>query len=145
MRLAVVLVLATGAATNAPRAQGTSGVPRLERPQPPRDVRDTTQEFADGRVAAWVDPLPTTTRVFPMGDMLTMTAPHAGAVTARATLASLDGHVVRSTLMIPVSIPGAVRFVLPLDGIAKGPYQLIVETSRGRIRTPIGVVEVPDR
>jgi VWFA-related protein len=101
--------------------------------------------FVDDRVTTWVDPLPTTTRVFPIGDALTITAPHAGTAPARASLASLDGQAVRTASMLPAPAQAAVRFLLPLDGIAKGPYQLIVETSRGRLRTPIGVVEVSDR
>ena len=80
--------------------------------------------------------------MFPVGDVLTITASHAGASPARATLATLDGQVVRTASSVPAAAPGAVRVVLPLDGIARGPYQLTVETSRGSLRTSIGVVAV---
>lgn len=101
--------------------------------------------FTDDRVAAWADPLPTTTRVFPIGDVLTITVPHTGASAASATLAALDGQAVLTAQSVPAPASSAARFVLPLGSVAKGPYQLIVETSRGRVRTPIGLVEVPAR
>ncbi len=101
--------------------------------------------FSDDRVAAWVDPRPTTTRVFPIGDVLTITTPHAGATDARVTLVTLDGRTVLTGVSAPAPPRGAARVVLPLDGVATGPYQLVVETSHGRVRTPIGIVAVSDR
>lgn len=98
--------------------------------------------FSDERLAAWTAAMPTATRVFPEGDVLTVTVPDAAPSRAVARLTNADGRVVWEGTGAPVPVPGvsAAQFVVPLEGVGTPVSELTVEGSQGRVRTTIGVV-----
>jgi VWFA-related protein len=96
--------------------------------------------FVDQRLASWTAAMPTATRVFPEGDVLTVTAPHASATPATAHLMNAAGQVLWQGTGEPVDGLSAVRFVVPLEGVKTPVCDLIVETSHGRSRSTIGIV-----
>jgi len=96
--------------------------------------------FVDERLARWTAALPTATRVFPEGDMLTVTAPHAAATPATAHLTNAAGQALWKGTGEPVDGASAVRFVVPLEGLDTPVCDLMIETSHGRSRTTIGIV-----
>jgi VWFA-related protein len=96
--------------------------------------------FADERLARWTTVMPTATRVFPRGDVLTVTVPHSAGQLAVARLADASGNVVwegPGTRLEPAS---AVQFVVPLDQAGAGVCDLTIESSHGLVRMAIGVV-----
>jgi VWFA-related protein len=96
--------------------------------------------FADQRLSSWTAAMPTATRVFPEGDVLTVTAPHASATPATAHLTNAAGQVLWQGTGERVDGLSAVRFVVPLEGVKTPVCDLIVDTSHGRSRTTIGIV-----
>jgi VWFA-related protein len=99
--------------------------------------------FADQRVAAWTVPMPTTTRVFPAGDVLTITVPHAveGKVVAR--LETPLGEAVWTGSAAPVAKVPAMQVVVPLDGLTAPVCDLVIDGPAGSVRTRIGIVSPP--
>jgi VWFA-related protein len=98
--------------------------------------------FADTRLARWTAAMPTATRVFPAGDVLTVTVPHDPATQPTVHLATEEGRVVWEGAGTPVD--GAVQFVVPLDGIGSAVGDLVVRNAHGAARTTIGIVGPPD-
>lgn len=96
--------------------------------------------FADDRLRAWTTPMPTATRVFPEGDLLTVTATLDAPAAATAQLVSSEGRVLWEGAGVPVPEGSAIRFDVPLVGIGAGVCELVVETRQGAARTVIGVV-----
>jgi VWFA-related protein len=115
-------------------------------PLPPPDVLLASRVlsamptlFADQRLATWISAMPTATRVFPEGDVLTITLPTAAAPAA-ARLAKASGEVVWEGRSTPAPNAPAVQFVIPLQGMASAVCELTVETSQGTARTTLGIV-----
>ena len=98
--------------------------------------------FADQRLAAWTTVMPTATRVFPAGDVLTVTVPHAGPALATAELSNTAGTVVWNGPGTPIGDGSAVQFVVPL-GVASTVSDLVVKTSYGTGRTTIAIAPRP--
>ncbi len=96
--------------------------------------------FVDERLARWTTAMPTTTRVFPEGDVLTVTVPHAASTPARARLVRGDGRVVWEGEGTPVSGEAAARFTVPLQGVGSPVCDLVVENSHGLMRATLGIV-----
>ena len=96
--------------------------------------------FADERLAPWTTVTPTATRVFPEGDVLTITAPHAGPGPATARLSKPNGEIVWEGRGTPIEGAPAVQFVVALDRVGSPVCDVTVETSVGRERTTIGIV-----
>ena len=96
--------------------------------------------FSDARLAPWTVPVPTATRVFPEGDVLTLTVPHATAAPVTARLTNATGNVVWEGTGAPVDGAPAVQFVVPLEGTSTPVCDITVESSQGRARTTIGLV-----
>lgn len=97
--------------------------------------------FADKRLDAWTLAVPTATRVFPLGDVLTVTTPHVeGGVATRARLLTATGSVAWEGSGVPQPGRAAAQFVVPLDGVAAGVFALTLETSHGHLQVPIGIV-----
>lgn len=98
--------------------------------------------FIDPRLATWTDAVPTATRVFPAGDALLVTVPHdpAGA-TAHARLETADGRAVWHGEGEPMDGHATTRFAVPLEDMAGGVGALVIDTSHGTQRTPVGVVQ----
>jgi hypothetical protein len=87
--------------------------------------------------------MPTATRVFPAGDVLTVTVAHTGSTPAIAQLATTTGQVVWEGSGRQVENASAARFVVPLEHISSAVCDLIVKTSHGVGRTSIGIAH-PD-
>lgn len=96
--------------------------------------------FTDERVNRWTGVIPTVTRVFPQGDVLTVTVPHATPAPAHARLSCSDGEVVWEGDGVPVEGASAMQFVVPLDGVAAPVCDLAVEAGAGRVVTTLGIV-----
>ena len=96
--------------------------------------------FSDPQLAPWTVPVPTATRVFPEGDVLTLTVPHAAATPVTARLTNATGQVVWEGKGAPVDGAPAVQFVVPLEGAGTPVCDITIESSNGRIRTTIGLV-----
>ena len=95
--------------------------------------------FADERLGPWSTPMPTATRVFPEGDVLTVTVPHTGAAAATAQLTNATGQVVWDGSGTPIENASAVQFVVPLEKVQSSVCELIVKASHGVGRTTIGI------
>ena len=95
--------------------------------------------FADERLVAWTTVMPTTTRVFPEGDVLTVTVPHAGLTPATAELRNEAGTVVWNGSGTPIDKASAVQFVVPLERVDSAVGDITVTTSHGLGRTAIGI------
>jgi VWFA-related protein len=95
--------------------------------------------FADERLAAWTAVMPTATRVFPQGDVLTVTVPHTGLSPATAQLRNQAGAVLWDGSGTPIDKTSAVQFVVPLDRVDSPVGDLTVTTSHGLGRTTIGI------
>ncbi|WP_291984101.1 VWA domain-containing protein [Luteitalea sp.] len=96
--------------------------------------------FIDPRLSRWTDLAPTTARVFPKGDVLSVTAPHdpeKGPAHARLVLP--DGRTAWEGPSQPLEGTNAVRFVVPLDE-AVNVSALVVTTSHGTQRLPVGII-----
>lgn len=96
--------------------------------------------FVDERLRGWTTPLPTTTRVFPDGDVLTVTVPHLGSAPVRARLVLSDGRVVWEGASTPVAGAAGVQFTVPLRDIGASVCDLVVDGSLGPMRATIGIV-----
>lgn len=96
--------------------------------------------FADGRLAHWTVAMPTATRVFPEGDVLTVTVPHATPTPPTVRLTDEAGRVVWDGAGSPVTGAAAMQFVVPLDGVGSALGALIIEGPGGASRTTIGIV-----
>ena len=96
--------------------------------------------FADSRLAPWTTVMPTAVRVFPEGDVLTITVPHSGAGSVAARLSGKDGEVVWEGSGAPAGAAPAVQFVVPLDSLGCSVCDLTVENGHGSIRTTFGIV-----
>jgi hypothetical protein len=96
--------------------------------------------FSDDRLAPWTGAMPTATRVFPEGDVLTITVPDASPVRVTARLTNTDGRIVWEGTGAPVEGASAAQFVVPLEGIGTPLAELTVDGSQGRVRTTIAVV-----
>jgi hypothetical protein len=96
--------------------------------------------FSDERLAPWTAAIPTATRVFPEGDVLTVTVPDAAPSRAAARLTNADGRVVWEGAGAPIEGASAAQFLVPLEGIGTPVSELTVEGTQGRVRTTIGVV-----
>lgn len=100
--------------------------------------------FADTRLARWTTAMPTATRVFPAGDVLTVTVPHDPATPPTVHLTTEGGRVVWEGAGTPVDGAAAVQFVVPLDAIASSVGDLVIRNAHGAARTAIGVVGSSD-
>ena len=96
--------------------------------------------FSDERLALWTAAMPTATREFPEGDILTVTVPGAVASRTTARLTNTAGRVVWEGAGAPVEGAVAARFVVPLEGIGTPVCDLTVEGTQGSEHTTIGVV-----
>lgn len=96
--------------------------------------------FTDPRLDPWTVAMPTATRVFPQGDVLTVTVPHAAATPATARLSCANGQVVWEGKAIAPGGASAAQFVVPLDGAGTPVCDLTVDVSAGRVSTPVGIV-----
>ena len=95
--------------------------------------------FTDDRLARWTTVTPTATRVFPEGDVLTITVPHAGGP-ATARLLSPIGGVIWEGAGLPLESASAVQFTVPVAGACSPACDLTVQSSSGLVRTALGVV-----
>jgi hypothetical protein len=100
--------------------------------------------FADERLARWTAVMPTATRVFPRGDVLTVTVPHSAGQPAAARFADASGKVVWEGPGTRLETASAVQFVVPLDQAGAGVCDLTIESSHGLVRMAIGVVSPRD-
>jgi VWFA-related protein len=98
--------------------------------------------FSDERLSRWTSVIPTAARVFPEGDVLTVTAPHAGSAPAIARLSNAAGSIVWQGSGTPVDGAPAVRFIVPLERLGAPVCDLTVETSYGAVRTTIGLLSI---
>jgi hypothetical protein len=99
--------------------------------------------FTDARLTPWTAVMPTATRVFPAGDVLTVTVAHTGSLPASAQLATTTGEVLWEGSGTQVENASAARFVVPLERVYAAVCNLIVKTSYGIGRTSIGIAD-PD-
>ena len=97
--------------------------------------------FVDDRLARWTTVTPTTTRVFPEGDVLTITVPHGGGP-ATARLLDSAGGIVWEGAGMPVENASAVQFTVTAVGACSPGCELTVQSSYGLVRTAIGVLPV---
>jgi VWFA-related protein len=96
--------------------------------------------FTDKRLAPWMAVMPTATRVFPQGDVLTVTLGQSSSGPATARLLNAAGELVWEASGSEVQDGSTVQFVVPLDGVAPGVYDLAIESGARPVRTVIGVV-----
>ena len=96
--------------------------------------------FTDPRLERWTAAMPTATRVFPQGDVLTVTVPHAAATPATARLSCPDGEVVWEGAGERLGGVPAMQFVVPLDGVGAPVCDLSVDAGAGRVATTVGIV-----
>jgi VWFA-related protein len=101
--------------------------------------------FSDERLSRWTSAIPTATRVFPEGDVLTVTVPHVGPTPANARLSDAAGKVVWEGSGAPIDGGSAVRFIIPLERLGIPVCDLAVETSYGAVRTTIGLVSIASK
>ena len=100
--------------------------------------------FIDPRLGRWTDMPPTTARVFPKGDVLTVTVPHVLASgPSQARLVLPNGQTAWEGSGQHLEGTSAVRFVVPLDD-AQDVSALVVTTSHGTQRLPVGII-APER
>jgi len=99
--------------------------------------------FADKRLAPLTTVMPTARRVFPGGDVLTVTVPHVGTTPATAQLTDGAGQVVWKGSATPVENTSAAQFIVPLDRVGSDVCDLIVNASHGVGRTTIAIAR-PD-
>ena len=101
--------------------------------------------FSDPRLAPWTSVMPTATRVFPAGDVLTVTVPYAAVQPPTARLSNAAGESVWEGTSVPVEGVPAARFLLPLDGVTCGVCDLTVTSGSETVRTTIGIVPASAR
>ncbi len=120
---------------NVPDGEGLPPVPLVAS----RILSMMPTVFADERLAAWTTVMPTATRVFPEGDVLTVTVPHTGLSPATAQLRNEAGAVLWDGSGTPLDKTSAVQFVVPLERVSSPVGDLTVTTSHGLGRTTIGI------
>jgi VWFA-related protein len=98
--------------------------------------------FSDQRLSPWTSAIPTATRVFPEGDVLTVTVPHSGTAPATARLSSAAGKVVWEGSGAAVEGASASRFIVPLERVGSAVCELRVDSSYGVVRTTIGILSL---
>lgn len=96
--------------------------------------------FTDARLAQWIAPTPTATRMFTEGDVLTVTVPHSAAIAATARLDDPTGRVLWEGAGAAVEGAAAAQFVVPLDSPCAPGCDLTIASSHGPVRTTIGIV-----
>lgn len=96
--------------------------------------------FADERLTPWTMVMPTATRVFPAGDLLTISVEHSGPAPATAQLLSEAGAVIWEGSGTPVAHTSFAQFVVPLDVADATVCDLTIKSSHGVGRTTIGIV-----
>jgi hypothetical protein len=96
--------------------------------------------LADQRVAGWTEPMPTATRVFPAGDVLTVTVPYAVEGHVAVRLETPLGDVLWTGSAAPIGKVPARQAVVPLDGVTAPVCDIVVDGPGGVVRTTIGVV-----
>jgi hypothetical protein len=96
--------------------------------------------FVDERLERWTTAMPTTTRVFPEGDVLTVTVPHGAGTPATARLIDAGGRVVWEETGTAVAGASAAQFTVPLEGVGSPVCDLVVVSSHGSLRTTLGIV-----
>ena len=96
--------------------------------------------FSDGRLARWTSAIPTATRVFPEGDVLTVTVPQTAAGPATARLSNAAGDIVWEGSGASIEGASAVQFVVPLERRGSPVYNLTIKSGDGVVRTTIGIV-----
>lgn len=119
-----------------------------ERTQEPRDALVGSRvlsviptPFADKRLAPWTAVMPTAMRVFPQGDVLTVTLRHSSPRRARATLSNAAGEPAWEGPGSQVEGASAVQFVVPLGEAAPGVYDLTIQSGERPVR--MGLVVLP--
>jgi hypothetical protein len=98
--------------------------------------------FSDQRLAQWTSAMPTATRVFPEGDLLSVIVPQTATGPATARLSDAAGTGLWEGAGTPLEGAAAMRFVVPLEGIGCPVCDLTIETGNGQVRTTIGIVSV---
>jgi VWFA-related protein len=98
--------------------------------------------FSDERLSRWTSAMPTATRVFPEGDVLTVTVPHSGPAPAIARLTDAAGKVIWEGSGSGVEGASAARFAVPLEHVGSPVCDLAVQSSYGAARTTIGIVSL---
>ena len=96
--------------------------------------------FSDARLARWTSAIPTATRVFPEGDVLTVTVPQTAVGPAAARLSNAAGEVVWEGSGSSIEGASAVQFVVPLERKGSPVYDLTIKNGDGVVRTTIGIV-----
>jgi VWFA-related protein len=96
--------------------------------------------FTDPRLARWTTVTPTATRVFPDGDVLTVTVPQTAGGPAAARLVNGRGEVVWEGEGARLEGAAAARFVIPVPAGCSPACGLALHTKDGVVRTTIGVV-----
>jgi hypothetical protein len=96
--------------------------------------------FADERLTRWTNETPTATRVFPEGDTLTITVPHAAEAPATARLSTQTGEVAWQGSGAQIEGASAARFVVSLGQASSPQCDLTIQSSYGVVHTAIGVV-----
>ena len=96
--------------------------------------------FSDKRLAAWTTVAPTATRVFPQGDVLTVTSPQDSPGPTKARLSNAAGAVVWEGSGTEVKDASVAQVVVPLDRLAPGVYDLTIEKRESNVHIPIRVV-----
>jgi hypothetical protein len=100
--------------------------------------------FVDGRLARWTAVMPTATRTFPAGDVLTVTVPHTAA-SATARLSNEGGEVVWTGSASPVVNASGAQFAVPLDRVTSPVGEVTIDGSHGVVRTRIGIASSQTR
>ena len=137
------------ASVDAAANRGGSVYFDLDVPKPaagPRDVLMASRllsmmptPFTDKRLAAWTAVMPTATRVFPRGDVLTVTVGSGSPGTIKARLSNAAGQPVWQSSPSAPESGSAGQVTVPLD-VEPGIYDLTLETAGAVIRTTIGIV-----
>ncbi|MGB2715137.1 MAG: VWA domain-containing protein [Vicinamibacterales bacterium] len=95
--------------------------------------------FVDERLRPWTTVMPTATRVFPAGDLLTVSVPHNGEAPATAQLLNRAGTVVWQGSGTPIASGSSVQFLVPLERVDSPVCNLAVTSSSRTGQTTIGI------
>jgi len=101
--------------------------------------------FSDQRLARWTSAMPTAIRVFPDGDMLTVTVPQTVTTPATARLSNAAGHAVWEGAGTPLEGVAGVQFMVPLQSAGCPVCDLTVQSGDRTVRTTIGIVSLLPR
>jgi VWFA-related protein len=96
--------------------------------------------FSDQRLAPWTSAMPTATRVFPEGDILSVTVPQTATGPATARLSDATGTGLWEGAGTPLDGAAGTRFVVPLENVSCPVCDLTIQTGEGLVRTTIGIV-----